>query len=75
VFKEFDKGKAATIHGMTIIVDKLNELINLMYEHITLLSPIMLLICFITYRKSRENVIEDLTKKHDKISDRVYKNL
>lgn len=30
VFKEFDKGKSATIDGMTIIVDKLNELINLM---------------------------------------------
>ena len=30
VYKEFDKGKAATIEGMTIIVDKLNELIHLM---------------------------------------------
>ena len=29
VFKEFDKGKAATIDGMSIIVEKLNELINL----------------------------------------------
>ncbi|KAL7025920.1 hypothetical protein ACKWTF_013702 [Chironomus riparius] len=51
VYKEFDKAKATTIDGMTIIVDKLNELIGLI--------------------KSRENAIEDLTKKHDKISDRV----